>query len=112
MNGFYIAYLTGTAGNGMVLLAMRNGAVAGVDTTGVAYDGQLTQKADGSFACSVGYVVPPGAPLITGGMTAAPTRVQFNFDLPPNFSNGVVVQINTPLGLVNATFSKVRELDI
>jgi hypothetical protein len=34
INGFYAVYLTGTAGAGLVMLAFRNGIVAGADTSG------------------------------------------------------------------------------
>jgi hypothetical protein len=86
----------------------------GVDVGGRKYDGRLERKPDApGFLCHVQYTVAPGQPLITGaGPVATPTEVNLTFDLPEDFSEDVVVWIETPLGPLNAKFSKLRELDV
>lgn len=111
MNGFYAAYVTGRAGNSIVLFVARDGVLVGVDMGGMKYDGTLSQNADHSFRCSIVYVVPPGTALITGAPAPSEAqRMPVEFQLPPEFWNGQVVTIVTPLGPVNARFEKIRDL--
>jgi hypothetical protein len=113
MDGFYIAYLTGSGGSSMVLFAVKEGRLIGADVGGTKYDGRLEKKpGESGFSCHVQYTVPPGTVLITGsGPVATPTNVNLTFDLPENFAEEIVVGIQTPLGPLNATFSKLREFD-
>jgi hypothetical protein len=48
INGFYAAYLTGSAGQGLAMLVFRNGTVVGVDAAGVKYDGTYRDRVLGS----------------------------------------------------------------
>jgi hypothetical protein len=113
MDGFYVAYLTGKAGNSILLFAIKDHSLIGADVGGMKYDGRIDPKPEGAgFSCRVDYVVPPSTPLITGpGPVATPTPVSLNFDLPSNFSEGQVIGIQTPLGMLNAKFTKLRALD-
>lgn len=111
IDGFYHAYATGKAGNSVLVLVIRQGVIIGVDVGGLKYDGEIVQRPDGSYQCSVVYVVPPGANLITGAAApSAPLRVPFTFTLPANFSDGSIFRLDSPLGPVNIRFEKVREL--
>ena len=113
MDGIYVGYIAGRAGNNVVLLMIRNERLVGADVGGMKYDGEVHPKGDGpGFSCRVSYTIPPGTPLITGpGPVGAPTDVTLNFDLPANFAEGPVVRIDTPMGPLNAKFSKLRDLD-
>src|ERR1700682_1321617 len=109
MDGFYVAYVTGRAGNAVVLLAIRGTTLSGVDAGGLKYDGQILPVENG-FKCSFVYVVPAGSTLITGpAPVTEEIRVPLEFILPKDFSKGVVVPITTPFGPVNAKFEKLRD---
>jgi hypothetical protein len=110
MDGFYVAYVTARAGTGVILWVIRGTTMVGVDTGGLKYDGEV-QRTDKGFHCSIVYIVPAGASLITGPSVApTPQRIPVEFDLPVDFANGQVVSIITPLGPVNAKFEKIRDL--
>src|ERR1035437_7011215 len=109
MDGFYIAYVTGRAGNSVILLAIRGTILSGVDAGGLKYDGEIVSVEDG-FKCSVVYIVPAGSTLITGSAPATEDlRVPLEFKLPKDFAKGVIVSITTPCGPVNAKFEKLRD---
>jgi hypothetical protein len=114
MNGFYTAYLTGKAGSGVALLAIKDSLIVGVDVGGMKYDGRIDPKPDDAgFSCHIEYVVPPGMPLITGpGPVAIATPVSITFDLPQNFAEGPVIGIQTPFGPLNVKFAKIRDIDL
>jgi hypothetical protein len=113
MDGFYVGYITGRAGNSMVLLVIRNARLVGADVSGMKYDGEVHPKPDTQgFTCRVSYTILPGATLITGpGPVATPTDITLNFELPANFAEGPIVRIDTPMGPLNARFMKLRDLD-
>src|SRR4051794_39705926 len=112
MDGFYVAYLTGRTGNSLVLFAVKNGRIIGVDPGGLRYDGQVTPLESGGFSFVVEYIVKPGVGMITGGGAGVDTPVKLNFNKPANFQEGAVVRVDTPFGPVNAKISKVRDFDI
>jgi hypothetical protein len=111
MDGFYVAYVTGRAGVSMLMIVISNGTIVGADVGGIKYDGTISPKPNNSgFHCSVVYVVPAGATLITGSQPPlTPQRIPIEFDLPQPFVDRVVT-IETPLGPVNAKFQKIRDL--
>lgn len=112
MDGFYVAYMTGHAGTSMLMLVIQHGIIVGADIGGLAYDGTIRDKGDGSgFRCSVVYNVPPSTELITGAAQSAEfQRIPIQFDIPRDFASGQILQIETPLGPVNARFRKLRDL--
>jgi hypothetical protein len=113
MDGFYAAYLTGRGGNTVVLLAIKSNSIVGVDAGGLKYDGNVEPTTGGAFKFQVKYILPPGTPLITGmGGVATPTPVSLDFTVPPDFTSGTIVTIQTPFGPVNAKMSKLRDLDL
>ena len=110
LDGFYVAYITGMAGNGLVLLVFADGRIVGVDTVGVKFDGTF-KPSDVGFDAVITVTVPPDTDLIqgtsvgSGGMT-----YQVNLLLPSNFSEVSFIPIDTPLGKVNARFQRLRDL--
>lgn len=112
MDGFYVAYLTGRGGNSLLLFAIKSEKIVGVDAGGMKYDGHVHPAADGGFSFHIEYVVNPGVTLITGsGGVASATPVSFDFKVPTNFSEDVVIGVQTPLGPINAKISKLRDFE-
>ena len=109
IEGFYAAYMTGTAGTSVLLFVIKDWKLTGVDVGGMKYDGEVTEIKTG-FHCSVVYIIPPGASMITGSPPpTSPQRIPLNFDLPRDFANGQTISIVTPLGPLNAKFEKLRD---
>jgi len=107
----YIGYFTGVAGQSIGLFYIGDGVLAGVDVATMQYDGSYSTKPDGSLEGVVEYVLPAGTALITGAPTGvAPTRVVVKLNLPADFSDGRVINIETPLGPVNARFEKIKDI--
>lgn len=110
MDGFYVTYVAARAGTAIILWVIRGTIMVGVDAGGLKYDGELQVTPTG-FHCSIVYLIPAGASLITGTPVIAESqRIPLEFDLPKDFANGQVVSILTPLGPVNAKFEKLRNL--
>ena len=110
MEGFYVAYLAGRSGTSMLLFVIRGTTFVGVDIGGLKYDGSILQT-DAGLKCTIVYVIPAGAPVITGSPPpASEQRIPLEFVLPNNFANGETIGIATPLGPVNAKFQKLRDL--
>lgn len=107
----YVAYMTGAAGQSIGLFYVGDGIIAGVDMGTMKYSGAYTTNPDGGIEGIVEYVIPAGVPIITGATTGAtPARVSAPLKLPPDFNDGRVVTVDTPLGPVNAKFEKIREI--
>jgi hypothetical protein len=53
INGFYAAYLTGSAGQGLAMLVFRNGTIVGVDAAGAKYDGAHSDTGRGRNPASI-----------------------------------------------------------
>jgi hypothetical protein len=110
IEGIYAAYMAARAGTSVLLFVIKDSKLTGVDVGGLKYDGEVSTTKTG-FHCSVVYVIPPGAPLITGSPPAtSPQRIPLEFDLPTDFARGQTIRIETPLGPLNARFEKLRDL--
>lgn len=109
VQGFYAAYMAARAGTSILLFAIKDSKLIGVDVGGLKYDGEVTEIETG-FHCSIVYIIPPGVSLITGSPPAtSPQRIPLDFDLPKDFANGQTINIVTPLGPLNARFEKLRD---
>lgn len=102
--------MTGSAGSSVGLYYFGEGQIAGVDAGGMKYDGIYRIESDGSYEGILSYIVSPSTQLITGTATAEEKRIEAPIKLPPEFWNGQIVRIDTPLGAVNARFEKLKEL--
>jgi hypothetical protein len=60
IEGFYAAYLTGSAGQGFAMLVFRHGTIVGVDVTGARYDGIYSEAANG-FPVRLQVSLPPNS---------------------------------------------------
>lgn len=107
----YIAYFTGAHGNSVGLFYMDSTAISGVDVGGIKYDGQLRENDDGSREGLVRFTLADQQNLITGVVgTPQPQEIQVFLKLPKNFDDGQIVRIETPVGVVNAKFEKLKDL--
>ncbi len=111
MDGFYAAYFTGLTGTSIGLFVFEGGVITGVDVGGVHYDGAYSlDESTSIISGKIIYVIPPGVSLVTGIASAdKPIRVEFPLQLPAAFADGRVVQLDTPSGVVNAKFEKLRD---
>lgn len=107
----YVAYFSGIAGQSLGLFYIGDGLLVGIDAGTVQYDGSYATEADGTMRGMVEYVLPAGTASITGAPSGAiPARASVNLTLPPNFADGQVITIETPLGPVNARFEKIKDI--
>ena len=111
INGFYAAYLTGTASQGFAMLVFRNGTIVGVDVAGVKYDGTYSDTGSG-FAVKLNVWVPPNTLLVQGVSTGPQSdKSELDFQLPVDFLSQPFIRINAKHGPVNAKLAKLRELN-
>lgn len=112
MDGFYVAYLTGKAGNSLGVFTFINGIIVGADVGGVIYEGSYQVDSQNSLINGIlKYKVSAGGSLITG--FTAPHDLEFSvpFQIPASFADGNVVRVDTPNGPVNAKFQKIRGVE-
>ncbi len=111
INGFYGAYLTGTATQGFAMFVFRNGKVVGVDIGGAKYDGTYGDTV-GGYAVKLRIVIPPNVGLVQG-VTVGPEgdSSDLGFELPLDFLEKPFLRVNAKHGPVNAKIVKLRELN-
>lgn len=107
----YAAYFTGAIGVSLGLFIVGDGIISGVDAGGIKYDGTLTTMEDQSLKGAVRFTLSPGQQLITGAIAASLQDFIVPLHLPTHFADGAIVEIQTPLGPVNARFEKLRDID-
>jgi hypothetical protein len=111
INGFYAAYLTGSAGQGFAMLVFRNGTIVGVDVAGARYDGTYGD-AGSAFSIKLKVALPPNTLLVQGVSTGPQgDNSELEFQLPVNFLSQPFLRINAKHGPVNVRLVKLRELD-
>jgi hypothetical protein len=111
VDGFYVGYMTGVAGNGLVLFTFLNDIIVGVDAEGVRFDGSYSTRADGNgHDVSVTIFAPPGGSLIQGVPTG-PMGLTYKVDtvLPLDLEKDDFIKVQTPFGPVNMKLKKLRE---
>ena len=107
----YAAYFTGGIGVSLGLFLIGDGIISGVDIGGLKYDGNLTPMEDRSLKGAVKFTLSPGQQLITGATATSQQDFIVPLHFPPDLEQGTVVEIQTPLGPVNARFEKLRDVD-
>jgi len=111
IDGFYAAYLTGSSGQGLVMLIFRHGTIVGIDVAGAKYDGTYT-GAGGGFAIKLTIWLPPNVLLVQGVNTGPQgDSSQLDFQLPADFLSQPFIRINAKHGPVNAKLVKLREIN-
>lgn len=111
IDGFYVAYFSGSSGTSMGMFVFREGVFTGADIGGGQYSGEYSLN-DGDqtrVSVNVNFLLAPGHLSITGvSADIQPLNVAMNFELPIEFSKDDVHRIETPLGPINAKLHKVR----
>ena len=111
INGFYAAFLTGTGGQGFVMLIFRNGNIIGVDASGVHYDGAYVE-ATGGHAVKLRVAIPPNTLLVQGVSTGPQVEnSEQAFTLPVEFLALPFIRVDAAHGPVNVRLVKLRELN-
>jgi hypothetical protein len=112
IEGFYVAYLSAKAGQGLAVLIFRKGRIVGADIAGVLFDGEYTESADGALSISLLAKTPPNVALIQGG-TSGPQGLEtaLNFEMPRDFGSLNFIRIDGPRGPVNTKLVRLRGLN-
>jgi hypothetical protein len=111
IDGFYAAYLTGSAGQGFAMLVFRNGTIAGADALGAKYDGVYNEAA-GGFAVKLKVSLPPNMFLVQGVSTGPEADdSELDFQLPVDFLSQPFIRVSAKHGPVNVKVVKLRELN-
>jgi hypothetical protein len=79
MSAVFEVRIRGEAGEGLAVLYLGHGVVAGVSGTGVRLDGTYSQ-ADGRTSWKVSLTAPAGQPLVTGQRFDAQTTFEVTTD--------------------------------
>ena len=109
--GFWQIEFRGERDHGVGVLVLDTLMVVGTDTTGVTYDGfyeynPRTDKLDMALTLTV----PPGVSLGQGHPAQdRETRMEINCSLPRDLGHETPVPVDTPTGLVNVVFKKIRD---
>lgn len=111
IDGFYAAYFTGAADQGLAMLVFRNGTIVGTDVAAVTYEGTYRNTASG-IDVNLEISVPANTLLVQGVNTGPQGDVsQLNFQLPPDFLLRPFIRIEAKHGPVNVKFRKLREIN-
>jgi hypothetical protein len=113
IDGFFRMAYTGMTGSGFGLLVFQGGSIAGADVSGGTYNGTYTENpSTGAISIQVTMALPAGvAPVQSGVVLAAPISVPIAVTISPaDISSEKTVLLQTPLGPVNATFKKIRDI--
>jgi hypothetical protein len=110
IDGFYAIYMASQGGEALAVITLDHGVIrgAGLDTT--CYNGAMT-PADGGYDVTLHVSVPAELDLIQGGKSGS-VGLEFDlaFWLPTDFAERDFITIETPHGLVNARFRRLRGL--
>jgi hypothetical protein len=110
MDGFYAAYLTGSASQGFAMLVFRKGEIVGVDIVGAKFDGRYSETQNG-IAIRLTVSLPPNALLIQGATTGPEGETsELELQLPADFLSQPFIRIDAKHGPVNVKLTKLRDL--
>ena len=109
MDGFYVGYFTGEAGNGLAMFTLLKGVIVGVDALGVNFDGSY-EPAEQGYKIAVKITAPPGGMLVQGVSTGT-TGLKYEIEtlIPGPLDTVPYLTIPTPFGAVNVKFKKLRD---
>jgi hypothetical protein len=110
LEGFYAVYMASRDGEALAVITLDNRMIRGAGLDGTCFDGSFKLLADG-LEVSLHVSVPAEMNLIQGG-TSGSHGVDFDlsFPLPLDFAQRDFIKIETPHGLVNARFRRLRGL--
>lgn len=112
-DGIYQVRYAGDRDRGFGLILLSNGVVVGTDVGGIAYDG-LYYEHPGThrILMKLTLTVPAGISLVTGvPPKSRPYAFNIELEVPGSFGQeDLHTKIQTPYGLVEAEFHKLRNL--
>lgn len=109
MEGFYVGYFTGEAGNGLAMFTLLKGVIVGVDAQGVCFDGNY-EPAEKGYKVLVKISAPPGGTLVQGVSTGTMgLKYEVETTIPGALETVPYLTIPTPFGAVNVKFKKLRD---
>jgi hypothetical protein len=110
VEGFYAVYLASRDGEALAVITLDKGIIRGAGLDSTCYDGAFKQSEDG-IEVSLHVSVPAELNLIQGGNSGSNgLDFDLSFRLPPDFAQRDFIAIETPRGLVNARFRRLRGL--
>lgn len=111
-NGFYRIVYGGPAGSGIGVLAITDGKIVGVDGGGGVFDGTYSEDpAKGTVTFDLDVTVPPNMPLVTGERARPEAwKLPIHTTMRTNFASGMPVNIDTPYGAINVSFTLLRAM--
>lgn len=102
VEGIYVSYLTGAAGNGVALLCFRNGMIVGADMSGLVFSGEY-QVNEARILGKIRFTMPPFSTSIAGAATGyEPMAVDVPIELSLPIKEEDIFLIKTPVGQINA----------
>lgn len=112
IEGIYAAYMTGKEGAGFAMFIFVRGRLIGVDPMGVNFEGTYQPVLDGGHIGKVSVNVPPGGTTVQG-VSSGESGISYEVEvtIPPDFLRRQFISISTPLGPVNVSLKKVRDVD-
>jgi hypothetical protein len=109
MDGIYVGYFAGEAGNGLAMFVFREGVIVGVDANGTSFDGTYELIGD---ACrlQVEVTIPPGG-LTVQGVAVGDQSLTYSVEtvMPVDVSRLPYLTLPTPYGNVNVRLKKLRD---
>ena len=111
VSGIYSVQMSAVAGEGLVIMILKDGVLTGVDTGQVLFDGAYQASGDGSVAGTVTIKAPPGGTLIQG-IPTGPSGLTYStaFEIPADFDVRPFLRFETPFGPVNGKLTLLRAL--
>lgn len=111
IDGFYIGYFSANGGYGVLIFAIKDRILAGVDSTGVKFDAVLDRDENGNYSGDVKVEAPPNITLIQGIETGESGITYFaRLSLSSDFLNEPYTTITTQFGPVNLRIEKLRDM--
>jgi hypothetical protein len=110
-DGFYAVYMSSQSGEALAVLTLEKGIIRGAGLDSTCYDGSI-KLSDNGFDVALHVAVPARLELIQGGSSGSiGLEFDLTFWLPTNFAECDFITIETPHGLVNARFRRLRGLE-
>jgi hypothetical protein len=110
--GFYSISFSGAYGDGFGMLVLDNGLAVGADAAGGTYDGTYAKNLLVGFVDIMITVTPPaGARAVqTGAPLATSIAFQVKATVPRGLgSSSPPIRVETPFGMVDVVFRKIRD---
>lgn len=108
LDGFYAVYMSSRGGEALAVLMLDTGVIRGAGLDLTCYDGSMVSSGNG-FDVVLHVSVPAELDLIQGGSSGnAGSEFDLAFRLPADFATRDFITVETPHGLVNARFRRLR----